>query len=310
MKEKSKSKQIYEARLRRMKYSGNNLEDVPLINNIRIKKRKLKAFPTIWNSSIFLTGGLGDTITVESFLTNSQRESIETIYYATRQFEPLKELINSSNIFPKLKNNINLWKESNDFWCFFSIADFLKKEQGLNSKIKLGINNSKDLSILVLFKEIKDKKIKYNNSSFLKKEICNVKNFKLPKEYIVVAPYSTDKRNKNRDFTQKDWEKSLNFCKKNNMKCVVINKGNGHVPQNRNVINLNNQTNVIEAIEILKQSSGYLGIDSWLSVLAAKLFDENFLQIKSDNEHLLNNLYCYYAPKQKFDFIKNNIEFF
>jgi ADP-heptose:LPS heptosyltransferase len=68
------------------------------------------------------------------------------------------------------------------------------------------------------------------------------------------------------------------------------------------LINLNQQTDLIVSIEILKGAKGYIGVDSCLSVLAAKLFDEH-LFVKSTDRHLLRWKHVYYAPKKNFDFI-------
>ena len=142
----------------------------------------------------------------------------------------------------------------------------------------------------------------------MKNTLANIANFNLPENIITILPYSNDKRNKKRDFDAKDWENCIDFLKKNNYKGIVLNEGNDIVPENEIIINLSNKTSLLESIEILKFSNGYFGIDSWLSVLAAKLFDVPLLQIKSNNQHCIFHAYCYFAPHTNFSFIKKQIE--
>ena len=88
------------------------------------------------------------------------------------------------------------------------------------------------------------------------------------------------------------------------MKAVVLNVGNDFIPTDDVIINLNNQTNFLESIEILKKGSGYLGVDSSLSVLATKLFPVSNLYVKSQNHHLQNFKHIYYMPQTDFSFIQ------
>jgi ADP-heptose:LPS heptosyltransferase len=124
----------------------------------------------------------------------------------------------------------------------------------------------------------------------------------------VLCPFSTDKRSKERDFNAEDWNQTLKFLEQKDIKGVVINSGNDIVPKNSYLIDLSNLTKIEEAVEIVKAAKGYLGIDSWLSVLAAKVFNSLSLQIKSVNSHCLNNAAFYYAPKKEFNFINTKIE--
>jgi len=130
----------------------------------------------------------------------------------------------------------------------------------------------------------------------------------LPENYILISPYSTDKRLKERDFNEEDWNKTLKFLEQKNLQGVIINSGNDIVPKSSYLVDLSNLTKIEEAVEIIKAAKGYLGIDSWLSVLAAKLFNNFSLQVKSVNSHCLNNAAFYYAPKKEFNFIDTKIE--
>jgi hypothetical protein len=257
----------------------------------------------IIKDSIFLSGGIGDIFAVESFLTDKERNKISSIFYATSKQAIIQELFNSLS-WPKLKNHITVWDDFSDFWCFYTadecISKLSKTRQPFNE-----IKKAKDLSIFIVFDEIKKGNLKYNGSSFLNQKIATIKKFDLPNNYVVISPYSTDKRLIGRDFVKQDWDNCLDYLTHTNLNGVIINSGNDFVPNG--VLNLSNKTSVTEAVEILKSAKGYVGIDSWLSVLAAKLFNPPYLQIKSVNKHCYSNADCYYAPQTDFSFIVKEI---
>ena len=259
-------------------------------------------------TSVFISGGIGDVIAVESFLSDEEKENLTTIFYATNKRPFLEELFKSTTSFPNLKNHINVWEDFSKFWCFYSVEDFIKKCRDCRVPFNSKIHLSKDLSILKVFEEIKLGTLKYNESSFLKNQLIDVNAYNLPQNYLVILPYSTDKRIRNRDFDSNDWEAILMTLKESGMKGIVINSEKEPIPESDLLIDLSQKTSLIQAIEILKTSRGYFGIDSWMSVLAAKLFDYPNLQIKSHNEHCYSNSPFYYAPKTNFNFLVEQIK--
>ena len=52
---------------------------------------------------ILFTGGLGDFITVESFMNNNEKDNVKEIALATRSLTPVRKLIESYPIFPHLQ---------------------------------------------------------------------------------------------------------------------------------------------------------------------------------------------------------------
>jgi len=277
-------------------------------NSIRLlKSLNLEKVETN-NNCVFLTGGIGDVIAVESFLSDWDRENIRTIFYATKKHQYIIDLFGSLNNFKKLKNHIVAWEDFSKFLCFFSLEDFLIKTKSNQKKIPIAIKKSRDLSIAKIFNEIKKNKLKYNQSSFLKYKLASIEKINLPDDFYVILPYTTDKRI-DRDFSNSDWNECIQILRNRNKIGVVLNSEYDKVPKEDCLLNLSGKTNIIESIEILKLSSGFMGIDSWLSVLASKLFEDDDIQIKSINQHCLSNAYCYYAPKTTFGFIKPKITF-
>lgn len=268
--------------------------------------RPLKQHQRVYNRSVFFSGGIGDVLTIESFLTDDEISRIETVFYATSKREPIEELFRS--LLPKISNHISVWDDFSKFWCFYSLNECLPKMSKKLPHLREPLSKSIDLSILKFFEEIKNGQRSYVGSRFLDQHLTDITKFNLPTSYAVICPYSTDKRIKNRDFNKCDWESCLEYLEKLRMKGVVINKGEDTIPQNASLINLANATTITEAVEILKAAKCYIGIDSWLSVLAAKLFDEPYLQVKSNNRHCYENAMLYYAPKRDFSFMVKCIQ--
>lgn len=251
---------------------------------------------------IVITGGIGDAIAIESLMTDAEREQIETIYYATRAVTGCKQLFTKIPSFPRLQNQITVW---NDFSKHFAFYDALQMTRriGTHGKHYLPIikevKEAKDFSISKIFNE----KRSYTYSSFIRFELANT-NFNLPKEYVCVCPYTiSDQRDKKRDFNEKDWETTTKILKEMDLPGVVINQGESYIPDN--YINLANKTTIREAIEVVKASKGYIGIDSCLSVIAAKVCDLKI--IKSCNDHCYRWAHVYFAPNLTWPFLKKEI---
>jgi len=254
--------------------------------------------------TIFVTGGIGDILAIESYFSDEQRVLLHTILYATHKQPAIQELFDALPNYPHLKNHKVVWSDFSQFWCFL-YKDEVISRLGTNTPQEL--REAEDWGIVPKFPILGSGIIKYNGSSFLRFQVADVSKFQLPQNYVIVQPYSSDKRIGYRDFNDADWAATIYWLRKRNIKGVVINKGDEPVPADESIINLSNQTSVLEAVEILKGGRGYIGIDSWLTVLATKVFENDWLAIKSVNGHCYNNKHIYFAPKKTFDFIASDI---
>jgi hypothetical protein len=102
-KERELLKKIRESRLRREILEKNLFEkkqNKKITNNK--PKRPLKINLNKKQSVAFITGGIGDVITIECFLTDAQRNELSTIYYATNKHTFVESLFKSLDCFPKL----------------------------------------------------------------------------------------------------------------------------------------------------------------------------------------------------------------
>jgi hypothetical protein len=255
--------------------------------------------------SILLTGGLGDIITLESFFPDELKKRLKIIYYATIKNNTARRLM-SALPFPNLKSHITVWNDFSNFWCFITKQQLIVRLNEIGKTVIPDLIKSQDWCIADKFTQIRLGKYHYQGSSFLKYNLCNIAKFNLPNNSVVICPYSSDKRGSGRDFNKEDWKVTSDYLQKWNMTGVIINCGQDtYFPDN--FVNLNNQTSILEAIEIIKSSKGYIGVDSCLSVLATQLFDDNRIIIKSINPHCKSWRDVYFMPKKNFDFMRNQI---
>ena len=143
------------------------------------------------------------------------------------------------------------------------------------------------------------------NNKFLKKtDCCEVKKkFNLPDNIILICPYTQDNRVNcilcdnmhtetnnciaTRNFTINDYYKTESILKSNKMIGIIVTDVETILPDKikDSFIDLSGKTSIEESIEILKLSSGYIGIDSFLSVFATKIFANDNVIIKCYNKH-------------------------
>ncbi len=266
--------------------------------------------------AILFSGGIGDILTIESFIKEKDRNSLQSIYYATRAHKVIQEIMKALPNYPNLKEHIVLHEDFSKIFAFHNKAEVISAminaknvnsiEKNQYARINAALSKVQDYSISKIFMEIPNMR-PYTGSSFLKFKVSDIKQ-DLPENFIIICPFSADKRNPKRDFNEKDWQFTIKFLQNNNMKGLVLNSGPDFVPSHELIIDFSNKTTFLESIEIMKKAKGYIGIDSCLSVLAAKLFNPPLLIVKSNNGHLFSNLYSYYYPQKNFKFVKRNLE--
>ena len=257
------------------------------------------------NSAIFISGGLGDVIALESFMSDRERNLVDTIYYATNKQQSIEAFFKCLPNFPLLKNHIPVWTDFKSFWCFFDKQQCMVK---LKSNCPVGLLEAKDYSIMSIFPQINSSRLAFSGSSLLKHTVSETSSLQLPDEYFVVCPCSTDKRLNNRDFNNEDWDNCIKILKNKNIKGVVLNQGDDTIPQSEYLIDFSNSCKLPECFEIVKKSIGYIGIDSAMSVLAAQLFNPPELMIKSLNKHCYDNCKCYYPKQMNIDYIMKSVK--
>lgn len=310
MKEKSRQEylnKISKALKRRHDVAAKIRSGVPISGGSKRPRKITLPRRVIRSNSIFLSGSIGDVLALESFMSGDERAAVHKIFYGTQKKGDIETLLSSVPTMPNLKDHVSVWSDFSNMWCFFSKDECVKKVKQQRRRIVPDFERSEDFSIMSKFNQIMNGDVAYTGSSFLKHRLADVSAFGLPGSYVVVCPYSTDKRIADRDFTHADWEECLKYLGRLGVPGVVLNIGGDLVPDSPALVNLSNKTTITEAVEILKGATGYVGIDSSLSVLAAKLFVHPRLLVKSVNHHCYRYAKCYYAPQTDFGFIAKAI---
>lgn len=239
--------------------------------------------------NILLTGGIGDCLSLESFWSPRFKNSIKHLYLACRNASLIKEIF--SKIF-EVPITI-LWQKRFPFFCFHN-------EQEVRRYFNLP--SVQDWSIEVRFPQLN--KQTFYGSSTLNQTLAECRTF--PKPYIIIVP---DSPNQTRDYrmNQNDWNKTIQTLEQQDKLGVILNNGEPSKVQHERLIDLTNQTGILESIEILKKADGYIGIDSFMSILAVQKMDRGNIRIKSTNPHLYRHKEVYYAPHLTFPFLGETI---
>jgi hypothetical protein len=235
---------------------------------------------------ILLTGGLGDFFAIECFISDLEREEIRTVVHGCCYAKAISSLM---ALLPNyhIKNEIFLWEN-------------LKTRPCRNTTVQLRghYNDITNLNFWRVVANIRLKKRVFNKSSFIEHDLnCDLSKFNLPKEYVCIAPYTeSEHRRHPRNYTKEDWMATVGFLSKVKIPGVVLGTKICDY-QSPDLIDLGGKTSILESIEILKKASGFIGIDSFLSILAAKLFDD-ILLVKTVASHVFHLKHVYFATSK------------
>lgn len=236
--------------------------------------------------SIFVTGGIGDVIALSCFL--AVPVGLETIYYATPKFGFVSEYLR--RLCPEAEH-VSLWDNWSSRECFYSLPQF-QRDSGSHEAA-----DADDWSILTVF----HRPLTFRGWPLSPTSLPR----SLPKRYAVLAPFTTDKSN-SRDFTAPEIAEAISVARRNAMPLVVLNHGEDAPLEGPGIINLQNQTTLLESIAVTRSAEMFIGVDSSMSVVASKTLPANRLLIKSSNPHCLRWQHIYFAPHRSFDFITDN----
>lgn len=248
--------------------------------------------------NIVHTTGIGDFLAIDAYFTDAEKEKIENIYF----INDIGKQNNIKNIIKKsLKYNSNI----NFISLHDNYLDYWNHRREILYKNKINFNSTLiDFEFIWGNEEYKQTK-NLKNYFFLKNNIANIKKFDLPEKYCIVISYT----NPERHFDKRDWQQTLQIIKFLNIKAVILGQIDKLNFNNKNIINLNKKTSIPEAIEIVKNSSYYLGIDSFLSIVATSCLTNNKIQIKTKNKNALENFSFYYPFQKDINIIRHNINF-
>jgi hypothetical protein len=248
------------------------------------------------DTQVFWTGGIGDILALEATMTDEFRKSIRRMYWATRSMPQMAPLFTKLPSFSRLNDHVSLWDNYQGGLCFKDMQDAY--DTSLRRHLLVG--PVQDWSVIKRF----EKPQPFTGSSFVKYKLASISEFNLPSHYTVVCPYSDVNKPQIqswRRFHPRDWEWLTQYLANHQMYGVVVNTGTDPVPENKWLINLSNKTTLGQALEIVKQSKGYIGIDMAFSVLAAQMSKP--MLVATTNAILWAYKHLYYAPQTYWQFI-------
>jgi hypothetical protein len=241
--------------------------------------RNYKETPT----AIFLCGAIGDVIAIECYLSDAARASLEAVCLPDSDYGFIPSLFGSIPNYPKLTRYIEVCPGHNRQWHNKAMLLERMVVEGFRPKDADGtvrLIEAQDWSLDQVFAEYNEgTALKYNGSSFARHTLAQNP---VAGTYYAVCPYAgidVSGCNGGRNFDADDWEATLKHLDDVDLSGVVVGKGDGWVPEHPRLLNMMNKTTLNEALEVVKNATGYIGVDSSMSVMASKT-------VKQDNFHL------------------------
>ena len=257
--------------------------------------------------------GIGDFIAFESFLTDKEKLKLKEVIYFGHAIckNDIRHNLIKNNVFYNKRIKITTIPKPNTGNLGFTrersslLKNYMSNNLNLaNNKYKILIDyrfyNDNDQ-----YKEIIENQ-NLKNYSFVKQKLCEINKFELPQEYISISAWSYDYK-KNKGFDIEDWHETIKILKSNNIKGVILNNQKWYLDnlwfqeilKEDCFINLIGETNYFEAIEIVKNSKGFIGIDGSLSIIATQALQEKSIIIKTNNDSGAHRLCNYYYSNLK-----------
>jgi hypothetical protein len=240
---------------------------------------------------ILLTGGIGDVFAVESMMTDDERARLEAVYYACPASGIIRDVWAKLPNFPRLTSHVLM---NTGRQVFRNVREVTIHGYTVPE-------GTQDWNIGAIFSQRRA----CTGSSFVKHKLADAR--PVPGPYVVIQPVSSWGRWRKRPFKPADWHAVRAFLEGRGLYGVILNQHGSPLPNWPCLIGWQGITTLAESIELLKASQGYLGIDSCLSVLAAKLFPASRLAVKGTRKHVYDCAWAYYAPHTTFPFLKPNL---
>lgn len=269
-------------------------------------KRSL-ADPQPPHVGLFISGGIGDFLALEPFFGKARGQT-RTIYLATPRAEEIKQLLPYCGFgnSPKVKVVYDDFSQRDGVQ---SLSECIRLLTKAGKPVPPDLREAVDYSIIHAFPYVaKLAHLAMQASTLMSRELAGIEPLQLPSDYLVVAPYSNNKSDPARDFTEADWAETLRLLSRHARVGVVIGKGGDAVPEHPLLVNLYNRTSVAEAVEVVKGCRGYIGINSWPPTIAARKLHPDALCVKANNPWLDKWKTVYLAPMTQFPCLAPTIE--
>lgn len=254
------------------------------------------------------TGGLGDFIGAECFMTESEKDSVTQVLWATRNADEIKAAIDLKSIFPNMKEDVYLYTDwvserpTRD-WQPGDKPFNIGKKTDLNLKCGLNLtqqqldeisDHSLDGTLDHIFRGTR----KWESSRIASRmPLPDIDKFNLPEEFVVIHPWSDAEIN-GREFNNNDWSHITSFLERVNLTGVVVNKSEKLPPKHDKLIDLTNQTSLKETFAIIKKAGFAVMCASSLACFATKFLPKHQIWLKGGFAHMFSDwaTYFYHGP--------------
>lgn len=253
-------------------------------------------------ASILLTGGIGDVFALESHWPRHLYAEPLTIYLATPRAAPIQSLLAARLGSLVRLRIVDCWLPCFGVPCFVSLGQVLYHYRHHGIEPPEGLADAVDWSIFVRFPEILKGQHQYHGSAWL----AGVDPYRTCGHVVCCPESHTGITTKT--LNEAERHAIAKYAEAANTIVFVLNDKPIDFPRSAYVHNLSGHTTLAESIEILAGASGYIGVDTCLSVLAAQLFDAERLLIKTHSANCVAHAAVYFAPHTNFTFLVKSFE--
>lgn len=254
------------------------------------------------------TGGLGDFIGAESFMTDAEKDAVTTVLWATRNRKEICAAVDLKSIFPNMVDEQVMF---DDFCDERPTRPWQPGDRFINIHTKIELNTKCGLNLTEAeLAEISDHSLDATLADifagrrrFVSSRIAlgsdwpAVDQFNLPEDYVVIHPWSDAEIN-GREFTNADWHEIFVFLDRYNITGVVVNQSTMPAPAHPRILDLTNKTTLKETFSIIQGARGAVLCASSLACLASKMFEPGSIWIKGGYPHMFTEwaTYFYHGP--------------
>lgn len=294
-----------------------------MLNEIHKNEIKYKA--------CIINGAIGDFILFDTFLTKKLRDDMESIviwnpYTPQNPKGEVVEAIIKNNPFYSKEIKIKVIKLKpyqgydkpkldvnwiNDNITAIKNEDNFKPEEYIvqHDIWSHAMASKKNLNLYIeLMRSIKPSSyylIDNYSSKVCKERLCKEHSV-LNEKYCVLVPFTT----KRRFLSDLDLQEATEIIKSWDIPVVILSgdKGDINLKGVKDVLNLSGKTSVFESIQITKNASGYIGIDSFLSLIASETVPHNNIIVKTKMIGI-NHKYYYNKVKDVNKIMYKNVDY-
>lgn len=259
------------------------------------------------------TGGLGDFIGAECFMTELEKDSVTTVLWATRNREEIRSVIDLKTIFPNMIKERILFDDfcnerpTRDWQPGDQFMNIGRKHE-LNLKCNLNLTQEEldsisDHSLDATLEGIFNRSRSWQTSRIADKLHYPLPNFlTFPEKYVVIHPWSDSEIN-GREFDNQDWNNIFQFLEDRQLIGIVVNQSEKYAPVHPRLIDLTNRTSLKETFGIIKGATYCILCASSLACYATKIFPKGKIWLKGGWPHMFTDwaTYFYHGP-----FVKPN----